>query len=381
MFSHNPVILTESAPKEVFDASGGTLAIEMGGKSIFDGRFFPPLRMNIAEIIDANSKCFAEIPEDNQAPLRQIEDDYEFSNRRTVNVHAEYCSRDFETQFIAIPGGVSRQNYRMLQSSDNDIFSARFLNPYGNFFFTTRTPSWKIIMKESELVPLYFIVCQKGLTSLSIWSEGYKETFGDIETGVYVLDVKALRRYFVEKYDFIPATFDIYRDTVFASRIVIARSELSRERYRIKFRNSLGVFEIIELCGRLSISPEFADQEDATFQKYDSLTGDFTSNRDRVACRQSVTLDTGVMSPDDVLFMLDMIGSEEVYLLDMTDSSIRVIPSIDTVTYFIPTDKPQKFNIKLTMVENEQHIMPDIFDANAARKPRVFSSQFSESFN
>ncbi len=87
------------------------------------------------------------------------------------------------------------------------------------------------------------------------------------------------------------------------------------------------------------------------------------------------------MRADTVRFLMDMIGSEEVYLLDLSELPVKVIPSIEELKYKPRPETPQKFTVKLQMAEDETNIMQDIIDGTESRKPRVFSKQFSKQFN
>ena len=237
-------------------------------------------------------------------------------------------------------------------------------------------------MKETELYPLYFLISQQ-IKQIDVVETvtGKTLTFDRLGMGVSALDIDALRRRFMNDHRVIPNIFDVYMAGVFSCRVVVERSDISKERYRLKFRNSLGIFEIIELTGELSVSPEYEEAEEAIFKRLDSVTGDFYTERERVERRQAITVETGVKRPDEVRFIMDMIASEEVYLLDLTALPVKVIPSAEEFTYRPRPDAPEKFSIKLTIADAETNIMQDIIDGSEGRKPRVFSKQFSKQFN
>lgn len=353
----------------------------LDGTNIYEGRFFPPMEIDLSEILDAYVSYFPEPPEDNENPVIEIEDAGELSCRQCFVV-AEYDSLESEGNFTVIPGGVSKQNYKRLLTTGQDAFTARFLNFKNNFFLTTRTAGWRVILKETELYPLYFLVSQQEEQITAIETITRTElTFDRLYPGVYALDINALRRRFMSENRVIPNVFDIYMAGVFSCRIVVERSDISKDRYRLKFRNSLGVFEIIELTGELSITPDYSAAEEASFKRYDSITGDFYTDRERVERKQSITVETGVKRPDEVRFLMDMIGSDEVYLLDLTPFPLKVIPSVEEFTYKPRPDTPEKFTLKLEISDSEINIMQEIIDGSEGRKPRVFSKQFSKQFN
>lgn len=380
-FSRSPIIVRETWPPEAFDKNGGSFWVELDGLKIYEGRFFPPLEIDLSEVMDAYVSFFPEPPAYSTDPIIEIEDAGDFSCRRCY-IGFDYDRLESETDFIVIPGGISKQNFKQLISTGQNPFTTRFLNPRNNFFFTTRTASWRIVLKETELYPLYFLVKQQ-MEQVDITETVTRTTltFDRLEPGVYALDINALRRKFMDENRVIPNVFDVYMAGVFSCRIVVEKSDISKERYRLKFRNSLGVFEIIELTGELTISPDYSEAEEASFKRYDSFTGGFYTDRERVERKQSVTVESGVKRPDEVRFLMDMIGSEEVYLLDLTPTPLKVIPSVEEFTYKPRPDTPEKFTLKLEIADSETNIMQEIIDGSEGRKPRVFSKQFSKQFN
>lgn len=381
VFTRNPIIYTGNpgllGPKEV-----GRLFVEMEGLTIFEGRVSMPIKVNLADIIDANAPYFTDVPEGNTAPIYQVEDPGELYCR-SVAVWIENSEGDDPdpVEFIAIPGGISKQNYRRFYNTRNDIFTARFFNPKGNYFLTTRTAGWRISMKETEVAPLYFIFKTDQEITITEKVSNNSIEFGEYENGVYALDINALRQRFFDEYNVLSSQFDVYTDQVFSCRIVIERVETIRERYRLKFRNSLGVFEIIELVGELTLTPSYGEGDETTFQRYDMATDDFQTERERLPRTLSITAQTGPKRPEEIRFLMDMIASDEVYLLDLTDLPVKVIPSIEELQYRPRPEGPENFSVKLEMADREINIMQDIIDGTEGRKPRVFSKQFSEQFN
>lgn len=301
---------------------------------------------------------------------------------RELSCLFEFDGYEAEYNCIVIPGGISRQNFKRLLQLNKDIFQERFFNPKGNFFLTTRTASWRIVMKETELYPLYFFPRRTGdLIRIVERTNGSIYENDSFDEGVAVLDVAALRRYFAEQEQVLSSVFDVYYNSNFSCRIVVERCDPTRERYRLKFRNSLGVFEIIELTGELSITPEYTDADESQFKRYDTRTTEFFTDRERVERKQSISVETGVKRPDEIRFLMDMLGSEEVYLLDLTPLPIKVIPSVEELTYRPRPESPQKFTVKLEISSSEENIMQDIIDGSENRKPRIFSKQFSKQFN
>lgn len=380
-FARNPIIFTGN-PLIMGMDEVGKLYASINGNTVYEGRVAMPIRVNLSEIIEANVPYFAEVQPNNSEPLIQIENQAELSCR-DVSVWIENSEGDDTNpvHFIAIPGGISKQNYRRLANRNTDIFSSKFFDNHGNYFLTTRTNGWRIIIKETELAPLYFIL--KNATDISIIekTKNFEYNFGVQGSGVYAIDLNALRYEFYDEFNVLSSQFDVYTNQIFSCRIVIEHAENAHERYRLKFRNSFGIYEIVELVGSLTFSPSFNDDDTTTFQRYDKVTDDFQTERERSKRKISISARTGPKRPEEIAFMMDMISSDEVYLLDFTELPIKVIPSVEELSYMGRPEGPENFTIKLEPVEKEINIMQDIIDGTEGRKPRVFSKQFSNVFN
>ncbi len=385
-FSKNPILLRSSLTVDDYNPITGIpfTVYASGMNQRYVGRYNQPFSVNISEIVDAYAYTIGEpIMSYHINGVREVEDNGTISERK-IYVDITEDNLD-EWECLIIAGGVSRQNYRRYARMKTDAFEARFLNNANNFFMTTRTAGWRIVMKETELYPLYFISLEKFLYMTVVERTTGKTLIqdGNFDSGIFALDIDALRKQFFDEYGVLSNSFDIYKGdpSQYSCSIVIERSDPARERYRLKFRNSLGVFEIIELAGELAITPDYAAADEARFSRYDAETDDFTADRERITRPQSLTIETGVMRADTVRFLMDMIGSEEVYLLDLSELPVKVIPSIEELKYKPRPETPQKFTVKLQMAEDETNIMQDIIDGTEGRKPRVFSKQFSKQFN
>lgn len=385
-FSKNPILLRSSLTVDDYNPITGIpfTVYASGMNQRYVGRYNQPFSVNISEIVDAYAYTIGEpIMSYHINGVREVEDEGTMSERM-VYVDITEDNLD-EWQCLIIAGGVSRQNYRRYARMKTDAFEARFLNNANNFFMTTRTAGWRIVMKETELYPLYFISLEDFLYMTVVERTTGKTLIqeGNLDSGIFALDIDALRKQFFDEYGVLSNSFDIYKGdpSQYSCSIVIERSDPARERYRLKFRNSLGVFEIIELAGELTITPDYAEADEARFSRYDAETDAFTADRERIPRPQSLTIETGVMRADNVRFLMDMIGSEDVYLLDLLELPVKVIPSIEELKYKPRPETPQKFTVKLQMAEDETNIMQDIIDGTEGRKPRVFSKQFSKQFN
>ena len=153
-FTRNPIIIESSHTSGDQPLTGYPFSIIMDGLTLYNGRFNYPYSINVADIVNAYIKYLPqpdEVEPISFGPLILIENESEVLCRDVAVVfNGEY---DQEFAFIALPGGVSKQNFKRLGPS-TDIFNVRFLASDTNCFLTTRTAGWRVIMKESELYPL-----------------------------------------------------------------------------------------------------------------------------------------------------------------------------------------------------------------------------------
>lgn len=260
-----------------------------------------------------------------------------------------------------------------------DIFSLKFLNESCNFFFTTRSNDWRIMMRETELYPLCFIYPEHELkitellTGQSIFLPG---TAGNL----HALNLEVVRLKFFTNYGVLANLFDVYSGDTFALRIGIEQSPTVRERYRLRFLNSYGTYEVFSLEGEASVTPGMDEDEDAVFRRYDEITDDYYSDRIRTEIQEAVTVKTGFKRPQEIRFLLDLLSSDDVYLAGYGREEIKVIPSAEEFSYRVRPDAPQNVTLKLTFAEKESNWTGEITESGY-RKPRVHSKEFSKQFN
>ncbi|MDE6297387.1 MAG: hypothetical protein K2L89_06020 [Muribaculaceae bacterium] len=377
IFSRNPVILSFPGGNDADGRETGSFEICFGYEEIYRGRFYPPVDIDVSEIVDSFLPSLSDPPEHYKEPILNIEDDGTFANRMfTVSFH--YGAVEEEYSAFALPGGVSKQNFRRYAELGTDAFQSRFLNANGNFFLSTRTSGWRLIMKETELYPLYFVADCGGVIVAEDVATGKRYEM-DYESGINILDIDNLRKKFWDEMNILPNVFDIYRDNTYSCRIIVEESEPAKERYRLKYRNSFGAFEILELTGKLTYEPEF-DTEEA-FGRYDGVSGSYYNCRERVERSSSFSIDTGVRLRRDLESLMDMLASDEVYLLDVSDNPLNVLPSIESMSYAKRPEVPMSFTLKLELPETESNIMADINGSTDSSKQRIFTKEFSKQFN
>lgn len=367
-FTRNPIFLSVSS------CSMATYSIRMNNEEIFKGNGIGEFRVNIAEIVETGITGARILP-DNMDHILAVSG---LSAEVTIHVVNEGEEED-NLSFTAWKGGISKKEFKRLRNMGTDIFSLKFLNESCNFFFTTRSNDWRITMRETELYPLCFIYpghelkITELLTGQSLAVPGTAGNF-------YALNLEAVRLKFFTDYGVLANLFDVYSGDTFALRIGIEQSPTVRERYRLRFLNSYGTYEVFSLEGEASVTPGMDEDEDAVFRRYDEITDDYYSDRIRTEIQEAVTIKTGFKRPQEIRFLLDLLSSDDVYLAGYGREEIKVIPSAEEFSYRVRPDAPQNVTLKLMFADKESNWTGEITESGY-RKPRVHSKEFSKQFN
>ena len=367
-FTRNPIFLSVSS------CSMATYSIRMNNEEIFKGNGIGEFRVNIAEIVETGITGARILP-DNMDHILAVSG---LSAEVTIHVVNEGEEED-NLSFTAWKGGISKKEFKRLRNMGTDIFSLKFLNESCNFFFTTRSNDWRITMRETELYPLCFIYPGHELKITELLT-GQSLAIPGTAGNFYALNLEAVRLKFFTDYGVLANLFDVYSGDTFALRIGIEQSPTVRERYRLRFLNSYGVYEVFSLEGEASVTPGMDEDEDAVFRRYDEITDDYYSDRIRTEIQEAVTIKTGFKRPQEIRFLLDLLSSDDVYLSGYGREEIKVIPSAEEFSYRVRPDAPQNVTLKLTFTDKESNWTGEITESGY-RKPRVHSKEFSKQFN
>lgn len=344
---------------------------------IFIGNGNGSFRVNIAEILET---LFVDIP-----PLwGRSELLINLSDKRynKADIRVKVLNEEGEVRYITFTawrGGISKRTFRKLGREGTNIFDLKFLKGSGNFFFTTRSNDWRIVLRETELYPLCFIYPEQELkvkeliTGKSIPVTG---TSGDF----YALNIEAIRLAFFSEHGVLANLFDVYAGKNFVCQIGIEESPPVWERYLLRFLNSYGTYELFSLEGKASVSPTVDEDETTVFQRYDEVTDSYYSERRRTEVQEVLTIKTGFKHPNEVRFLADLLASDKVYLIGYGQEEIMCIPSIDEFSFQVKPDEPKDMTLKLTLADKECNQTLDI-KGNGYKRPRIHSKEFSKQFN
>ncbi|GAB6120999.1 hypothetical protein [Dysgonomonas termitidis] len=256
----------------------------------------------------------------------------------------------------AFRGGISNKVFARLADNGYDIFSYRLSSQRRQFLFTTRTHDSEVRLRDTELYPFVFL---NGQLSLSFVSPSGNAI--DVNTAgfgpVCVMDIEALRAAFDEQYGEIPDVIKVYASGNLAFSFVITPGKLAEEKYRLRFLNSLGAYEVIEVTTRASRSSEFGEEDlYNVMNDYDF----FEERKTRTSSRDKIEVETGHRLRHEMPFILDMIKSEEVYFIRPNGQEFRCRVTTDAFRYRERITEPTSIPLTITELTDERFALPPI---------------------
>lgn len=380
-FSRNPIRIEQNWMPEAGKEIDGMFSIRIGGYKAYESKTSMPMHIDVSDIVDSYIRPFPE-PTINHDNHLQLLVDAQSMNEYLLEMELEYGSGDPSSiACYVLPGGISTQNYNILYKAGTDIFKSKLFKQNCNFFLTTRTNQWNIVIEESELYPLYFIVNQGESIVLTEQLNGNSITYGNLNYGVYALNIDAVRYWFFEEYGILPSEFDISRNGDYACRLTIKRAINSIEQYTLKFRNSLGVFELFSLKGQMEIDNNYAESDNEIFRKYESDTASYTYQRHRITRKQVLSIKIVLENKEKEHFFMDMLASDEVYLLGYENNPVKVIPKVEEFKSRHKLNAPLDITLQLQTSIDESCITPFLQNKDDYTKGHLFSDIFNENFN
>ncbi|MDE5643280.1 MAG: hypothetical protein K2I56_07275 [Muribaculaceae bacterium] len=386
-YSGNPIVVTnpQGAQGSTTDPKAWKFRVDCGGRTVYEGRWNWPLSPDISAVVDAVVPDIREAEEDDYYEYfcTAVEEADTFDGERLIELFVEGANSP-EPLFAAycFRGGMSAPELEAYADRRTDVFAARLLNIRSNFFMTSRTAGAMMTIRETEIGPLYFLNDGSVRELDCHTTDGRFGNLNDrLTVGVWAFDLEGYRRHLFLTEGVLCNRFQFRLSAGRPLTVVISRADVVPERYRLKFRNRFGVFEYMELPAALKLSGQAAEEEqDGSYSRYNAVTGCFDTLRRRMPRRTVITAENVPLCSDSRGLLADMLGSSEVYLLDLYARPLRVHPEVEELEYAAIPEEPATYTLTLTQAGGD--CWPgDLTDLMAARKARdIFSSEFSDEF-
>lgn len=255
----------------------------------------------------------------------------------------------------AFRGGVSKSFSKyLIKNHIKDIFEYRLDNKYRQFLFTTRTNGKDVHVKYTELLPFVFMH-PGGLISFCSEYEDVIESVYISRYNICLLDISLLCSEFNRLYGYIPKKIEVLLDGRTPFYFILESPVLTEERCLVRFKNSLGAFEVIELTGRAYQAPQF--DEEFTWQE-NVGENTFEERRDRLSSRETVEVESGFKTREEMDFLQDMIKSDEAYFIYPDGIEQRCHVTVDTMRFRNRIVSSTSIPLKIRMVDDEVFVSP-----------------------
>jgi len=284
-----------------------------------------------------------------------------------VKIGSNYTFNGF-----ALRGGISNQAFRKLDENGYSIFTYRLASSYEQFLFTTRTNGKEIKLKETELYP--FIFRHPGLPVIFRSESGDEVTTPAQAAGTFcAMNIQSV----LEQMPAGTRRIEVCPNGEYAFHFTILPGKLSEERYLLKFRNSLGAFEILEVTGKAMHAPEFSEEN-----LWETLADlyFYEERRSRVKSKGIIEVETGYKERLEFPFILDLIQSDEIYFIYPDGDSFRCHLTADSAQYRHLMTEPTSVELKIRPVVEEEFVTPKI-EFPEESEISLILSKYNISFN
>jgi len=358
-FTGNPVMFEVSAD------SNEPVGVEIS----FDGKLYSTtyypfmisensykISMNLSDYLHFENK--EDIPEDEIISVISG-----FAQAYQVKIGDNYIFNGF-----ALRGGISNQAFRKLDEKGYNIFTYRLTSLFDQFLFTTRTNGKEIRIKETELFP--FVFRHLGVPIVFRSESGNEITTPAQVAGTFcAMNISSVLEQMPEG----TKRIEIWRNGEYVFHFSVLPGKMSEEKYLLRFKNSLGAFEVLEVTGKAMYAPEFS--EETLWQTLTELNF-YEERRSRVKSRGAIDVETGYKERSEFSFILDMIQSNEIYFIYPDGDSFRCHVKADSAQFRHLMTDPTSIKLNIRAVTDEEFATPAIEFSDDIIPPIEFVSKF-----
>lgn len=302
---------------------------------------------------------------------------YASESSKDITVHVTNAEGNSTTLSLkTFVGGVSKRTLRRLNDENSNIFTWKLLNSSGNFFQSTRTTGNLITIRETELLPIQFIYPGGGV--MKVIANGIETLLPGTAGEAVGLNLYRLRKILFDTHRILASVFDIYTGDTKSCSIIVTSGSISRERYLLQFLNSYGAYERIEVTGIGEIKHESNKEE--TYNVYDELVDDYIESRGRQSGRDSMLVQSGYRSADELIHLIDMLSSDDIKILGLDGRNIKVNVTAEDLTQAARPISPESIKLTLRFAESESRFTGSLTEEEFG-SPRIHTVQFTQQFN
>lgn len=263
----------------------------------------------------------------------------------------------FSGKYIAVWGGVSK-----FFSRNTPIDNYIEYKLSGNAALTTRTNGKIIVWRETEIVPLKILGSpdlQVHIASPANHVYACPIVQSSKKLAIYTLNILEIRKKFFSDFDELPAYLSFLFNGVLSFILVFTPGAVSANRYLLRFRNSLGCYEQLEVTGKAELSTQFDSEESFEYSYWDQDVMDYAASNQRKQGMVLITAETGFKDRDELMFLRDMLASDDIYLIDSSGLKSKVLVSSEDFKIPAVIEEPVSVPLKIKFADTEQSYSPN----------------------
>ena len=326
-----------------------TVNVEMGGFE-FDMSLFPYL---IAEDTYKFSFDLSELLKKQVMPVidetkEKIEGIPGYLNSYTITMTG------YSYTGYALPGGISKEYQRWLAANNTNAFTHRYKNSTENLLLQTRTDDYSVKIRRRELGYVCFISCSDDTLSVASDKGDVLNLTTNTANVPIMVNLKKLAETWKTATEEVKGFyFKLSGSIQFGVKVI---DETYEESYLIRFVNSFGFHDTIEVTGKMNSRPEFGAEN--TVETFDTVIRDFaTMKADRTERSEVFTVETGYKSREDMRLIADLLSSKECWFIDGS-SVLPCRVSAESYSRRMKRVLPESTLLTIKLVDIDKHITP-----------------------
>ena len=306
---------------------------------------------NIAEFeISDILKPFVRKAEDNS------EEDDVYISYVPLSYSVSYTTSQTYTNLYAgqaLDGGISKEMLYKVNKEKTNIFERKFFNIYENFLFTTRTDGGVIRLHNEEIGYMFFYRLLS-FGALFLKSNDGQE-FNLYQTAINGFNFINLKK-IIDNWNPGFTSFTLCNENADLIRYEIVPAK-SKYKYLLKFRNSLGVPELILLTGKPSLLVEF-QFENSVCQEFNKTLYDLRITRRRVPHTKKIAISSGYKQSDDLSLFIDLLSSDEIYFIDRSGIEQKCLVTTEEYGKLLQQVEPEDIMLNIEFIDTNSNFTP-----------------------
>lgn len=345
-------LVNNPIPVSIVCDQAGTvrMLIDLDDSVIYEGSYYIPQAISI-DISDILKSIVS---------VRDSSKSYDITEQLReyrIRIIDEDSKQLFSGRYHAVWGGISK--FYVRNASVGNYIEYRLAN---NASLSTRTHGKIIILRETEITPLKVLGSPDlQIQVVSLANHVIPCPIAPLSDtlAIHTLDISAIRKKFFSEFDELPAYLSFLFNGILSFILVFTPGAVSANRYLLRFRNSLGCYEQLEVTGKSELTEEMDAEDNSEYMLWDQDIMDYVTATRRKRTTSLITAETGFKDHDELMFLRDMLASDDIYLIDSSGLKSKVLVSSEDFKIPAVIEEPVSVPLKIKFADMEQSYSPN----------------------